>query len=395
MKILHVIAGCDRADGGPIEGVINLGAAFREMGHSQELLTLDDPQSDAVCDAPMVVHAMGRASDSYGTGPFARLGKWARRSPEAVNWLRDNAAEYDGIIVDGLWNYATRAARLALVDSGVPYVVFPHGMLDPWFRTRYPLKHIAKTLLWQINEGPLLRNANAAAFTCEQERILARETWKPWGIPEAVVGFGTRQPPAFSQDMHRAFVQAVPEVAGKPYLLFLSRLHEKKGCEVLLSAFGEITQKYDVDLVMAGPGDPDYVASLQSLAARVAPQGRVHWPGMLKGSAKWGALYNCEAMTLTSHQENFGVVVAEALACGRPVIISNKVNIYSEIESAGGGVICEDNSRSATLVLSHFLGLGAEEKAVMGLRGSELFAAQFGIDGVAVRLIEILQGSRR
>ena len=109
-----------------------------------------------------------------GDGLIARFRRWARFSPQAVMWLQANVGAYDGVIVDGLWNYAAHVARRVLPVAATPYVVFPHGMLDPWFRARYPLKHAGKSVLWQFNEGPLLRGADAGAFTCAREAELAR-----------------------------------------------------------------------------------------------------------------------------------------------------------------------------------------------------------------------------
>lgn len=388
MRILHIIASADLSEGGPVEGVFRLGDAFRAMGCEQHLLTLDPGGSDYLSDAPSPVFALGRQG-SASSRPLARLRRWARYSPEALQWLRGNVAHYDGVIVDGLWNYATHMARRVLPDSGVPYVVFPHGMLDPWFRDRYPLKHAVKSMLWRVNEGPLLAHAQAVVFTTEIERSLARDTWRPWRSNDRVVGYGTAPPPAFTEAMIQAFQAKVPALEGRPYLLFLSRLHEKKGADLLLKAYAQEADALGCDLVMAGPAEPAYLHELQAISV---PPGRVHWTGMIEGDAKWGALYGCEALALTSHQENFGVVVAEALACGKPVILSDQVNIFDQVQAAHAGVICRDTAGSAAEALARFARISSQERAAMGKRGSDMFARQFDICGTAQRLIAILKG---
>ena len=389
MKILHVIASCDRTEGGPVEGVFRLGDAFREMGHEQELLTLDHAGDAAVRNAPGTVHALGRKR-SDGAGIVSRALNWSRYSPAAADWLRKHAHEYDGVIVDGLWNFSTRAARLGLKRSRTPYIVFSHGMLDPWFRSRYPLKHLAKSVLWQFNEGPLMRGAAAAAFTTERERDLAKAVWRPWGITEQVVGYGTAAPPAERPSMKGAFQRRVPALGGAPYLLFLGRIHEKKGCDILVSAFGDICASIDAHLVMAGPGDASYIADLQQLAAKSGCADRIHWPGMLEGDEKWGALYGCDAMILPSHQENFGVVVAEALGCARPVIVSDQVNIFADVQRAGAGMICRDARDSVAAAMAGFFRLDAGSRAAMGERGKQLFKSRFNIARTAEQLVDIL-----
>lgn len=393
MKILNVIASADRRDGGPVEGVFRLGDAFRAMGHSHELMTIDPPGmvSDNAC--PSIVHAKGKVRPR-GAGPASRLRNWARYSPEATAWLKENAPRYDGIIVDGLWNYSTRAARLALPGSATPYVVFPHGMLDPWFRRRYPLKHAAKSMLWRFNEGPLLRDAAAIAFTCERERALARQNWAMSGMQDRVVGYGTAMPPAFTREMDAAFRESVPALASRPYILFLSRLHPKKGAENLIRSFSRVAGKPDLQLVMAGPGERNEVARLKSLADASGLRQRIHWPGMLSGAAKWGALYGCDAMALISHQENFGVVVAEAAACARPVLISDQVNIAPEIRRGGAGLVCADDLASASLMMRAFATLPDTERAAMGQNAYRVFDESFRIERVAEKLLTIFEEAR-
>ena len=388
MRILHIIASADRSEGGPVEGVFRLGDAFRAMGVEQHLLTIDPAGSDYLEDSPSQVFALGRMPCA-ASGPLSRLRGWARYSPEALHWLRDNVTNYDGVIVDGLWNYAAHIARRILPDSGVPYAVFPHGMLDPWFRDKYPLKHAAKSMLWRVNEGPLLTHARAAVFTTAVERDLAQDTWRPWRSCDHVVGYGTAAPPVFTRAMAEAFAEKVPALAGRPYLLFLSRLHQKKGADILLNAYAQQADALGCDLVMAGPAEPQYLRALQAISV---PSGKVHWTGMIEGDAKWGALYGCEALALTSHQENFGVVVAEALACEKPVIISDQVNIFDRIKIADAGVICQDNVDAAAHALKQFAETSQQDRVEMGKRGRDLFLREFDIYETAKRLVAILKG---
>ena len=388
-SILHVIASCDPGGGGPIEGVRLLGRAFAARGVRQELLTLDTPDMPWVADFPAPVHAMGQGATRSGL--IGRARAYLAGAPEAVRWLRDHARDYDGVIVDGLWNYSTRVARLALPDAGVPYITFTHGMLDPWFARTYPAKHLAKRMLWHVNEGVLLRGASAVAFTCEQERILARRSVAPWGMREAVVGFGTSAPPPEHPGMIPAFRAMLPRLGDRPYLLFMSRIHEKKGCDVLIAAFAQIAQAFsETDLVIAGPGEPGLVGALQRQADAAGVAGRIHWPGMLSGDAKWGALYGCEAMTLSSHQENFGVIVVEALACGRRVIISDQVNIHDEVTAAKAGFVGPDTVEGTAPQLAAALRQTATERAAMERRASALFAERFEMGRTADRLLQII-----
>lgn len=390
MKLLHIIASANPADGGAIEGVRRLGDSLRALGHQQELLTLDHRSAPFVKTFPAPVHAMGPAP-TRGTSRLTRLRRWARLSPEALGWLRCNLAGYDGVIVDGLWNYATHIARRVLPGSGVPYIVFPHGMLDPWFAGQYRWKHRAKSILWRVNEGPLLAHAHAAAFTTRQELALARSGWSPWRSRDVVVGYGTAAPPADGPRLRNAFASAVPGLGGTPFLLFLGRLHEKKGIDLLIGGFARAAAQLRFDLVIAGPGKADYVAYLQARADAAGLGGRIHWPGMLGGDAKWGALHACDGFVLTSHQENFGVAVAEALGCAKPVIISDAVNIAPDIVDAGAGVVCAVAPDAIADALTAFGRMDQSGRAAMGARGLTLFDERYRIERVAERLVKLFE----
>lgn len=393
LKILHVIASCDPRFGGPIEGVRLLGAAFRAAGHQQEILTLDHCMDPWVAEFSSPVHALGGVRE-LRPGVLRRMGRYLKGHPAAVEWLREHGPDYDGVVVDGLWNEGTRVVRKGLVGGRTPYVVFPHGMLDPWFAAQYPLKHRLKQIFWLFNEGVLLREASAVAFTCEQERQLARTCFRPWGMREAVVGFGTSAPPAFVHRMGEAFRAAVPKLGGRPYLLFLSRIHEKKGCDILLKAFAAVAKDFpETDLVMAGPGQSGLVAQYVRLAESLGIADRVFWPGMLSGEAKWGALYGCEAMALPSHQENFGIVVVEALACGKPVVISDQVNIHNEISEGAAGFVGRDNVADTISGLRELLNLDENRRATMGRKAEALFRTRFEMSSTARQLLEIFQAA--
>ena len=395
MKILQIIASANPDHGGPIEGVNRLGAAFAELGHEQELLTLDLGDEPYVAGSAFPVHCLGR-KPLPGPGAPVRFLNYLRGAPRAVAWLKANADRFDGVIVNGLWNYSTRVARLGLEGSAVPTVVFTHGMLGPYDVLHYPLKHKAKLALWRVNEGVLMRRASAVAFTCEAERRLAAEAFDLEGLRLEVVGFGTSEPPPPTPAMRQEFRKLVPGLGERPYLLYLGRLHEKKGCAVLIEAFARVAGEFPgVDLVMAGPGDSAARETFGGLAQRLGIAARVQWPGMVAGETKWGALYGCEAMTLPSHHENFGLVVVEAMACGRPVAISDQVNIHDEIAGGGAGLVGPDTVDGTEHVLRNLLGLPPAEREAMGQRGKALFARQFEMGHTARRLLAIMAKSAR
>ena len=376
MKLLHVIPSLSPATGGTAEALRQLAAVSPEAGVETEIICLDAPGSDWIGSFAATVHALDWRGGKYG------------RSPQLREWLADNLARFDGVVAHGIWTYPTLAAARAC-RGRVPYAVFTHGMLDPWFQRRYPLKHLKKRLYWPL-QYPALRDAKAVLFTCRMESELAPRSFRPNQWASLVVPFGTNPPPQEGPAQRAAFQAALPQLAGRRFLLFLSRVHEKKGCDLLVEAFASVAAgQPEVDLIIAGPDQTGLQASLMARAEKLGVGGRVHWPGMLTGHAKWGALRACEAMVLPSHQENFGVVVAEALACGRPALISDQVNIWREIKESGAGLVEPDTLEGTRSLLTRWFALSGPERAAMSERALPAFAAQFSMRNCALALRDL------
>ena len=145
--------------------------------------------------------------------------------------------------------------------------------------------------------------------------------------------------------------------------------------------------------MMAGPGRPALVERLQGLAADRGISGRVSWPGMLQGDMKWGAFYSAETFVLPSHQENFGIAVAEALGCGLPVLISDKVNIWREIVSDNAGLAEEDTQSGTDALMTRWLELSEQSRLEMKANARRTFATRFGVDAMAHGLLDVVSGA--
>lgn len=391
MKVLHLIPSVHPAYGGPIEALIRSDGAWRRLGHTREIASLDLPGDPWTAACPIRTHPLGCALVRRWKGrvPFLRYGF----APRLVPWLRAHVDRFDAVVVHGLWAYADLAARRVLPRSGVPYFVFTHGMLDPWFKRAYPLKHVAKRLVWPLAEGPLLRAARAVLLTSEDEGSVADPTFGLDRFTTAIAGYGVADPPPASGGQQKAFQRRVPELRG-PYLLFLGRLHEKKGCDLLIQAFASLAGRHpDLDLVIAGPDPGGLRPGLAALAADLGIGHCLHWPGMLTGDEKWGALRGCTAFALPSHGENFGMAVAEAMACGRPVLISDRVNIASIIVRSGAGLAAPDTVAGTGDLLGRFLALSGQERNAMGAAARRCYEDAFDIDRVMGRTAGVLAGA--
>ena len=372
MHILHLISSLSPADGGPPEALRQLAVAYQRAGHSVEIACLDQPNAPFLKTVTCPVHALG---PRY-------LGRYAF-SPRLTTWLRANVARFDVVVVNGIWSFPGMALRRAARRAKRPYGVFVHGALDPWFNQRYPLKHLKKLIYWPL-QYLVLRDANAVFFTTKAESGLAKQSFQPNAWRSVVVPYGIGDPQHEAARLHEApaqiekFYVHAPDVRGKRYLLFLGRIHEKKGCDILIRAFARFAVAApDVHIVMAGPDQVGLQVKLQQLTEDLGIAGRVHWPGLLRGDLKWGALRACEAFVLPSHQENFGIAVVEALSVGRPVLISNQVNIWHDIVADGVGLVEEDTLAGTEHLLQRWFALSAGERETYASGARECFLTRF------------------
>lgn len=383
MKILHVTNSMNPAYGGLTASLGSLVPALAAIGHASEIVSLDAPDAPFLPSFPAPVHAFGPVRPGYG------------HCPRLQPWLRAEAARFDAVIVHGLWQSHGRTVQRALSARGAPpYFVFPHGMLDPWFKRQYPLKHLRKWVYWWLAERAVLRSARAVLFTCEEERRLARQSFPGSSYRERVVAFGIAAPPGDPAAQKAIFLQAHPALRDRSFWLFLGRIHPKKGADLLIDAYARLSaQRIALPrLVMAGPcADPVCLHALQARATASCPAGAVFWPGMLTGDVKWGALRAAEAFVLPSHQENFGIAVVEALACGTPVLISDQVNIWREIAADHAGLVEPDTAKGVHSLLTRWHALDASARPPMRAAARHSFLQRYEVGAAARSLVAVLQ----
>jgi glycosyltransferase involved in cell wall biosynthesis len=381
----------DPASGGPCQGIRNSNPAMMHLGVYREVVCLDDPSAPFIGMDDFPVHALGP-----GRGPW-------HYSAKLKPWLLTNLYRFDVVVINGLWLYSSYAGWSALrqlkrdnlkqggVTRNVPNIfIMPHGMLDPYFQ-RAPdrkLKALRNWFYWKLIENRVVNDADALLFTCEVELQLAGAAFSPYHPKNKInVGYGIISPPDKTPAMLAAFEQKCPGLAGEPFYLFLSRIHEKKGVDLLIKAYVALFNKageqgYTIPkLIIAGPGVKTAYGRKMLFLASASPELRkaIIFPGMLTGDAKWGALYNCETFILPSHQENFGIAVVEALACSKPVLISNQVNIWMEIQTGGGGLVDDDTLEGATNILQKWRDLPPAKKQKMGEDARQVFLDHFDV----------------
>jgi len=396
MRLLHVIAEMDPKMGGVGQAVRTIVAGLTDLGVQNEIASLDAGNASFLAHEKAVINARGP-----GKGPWSY-------SKKLSSWLNANVLNFDAVIVHGLWlynGYATRQALRNLTDKelgknkarkGPLLFIMPHGMLDPYFQRTAgrKLKALRNWLFWKVTENKLVNEADGLLFTCLTERELARQPFRPYKPKrEFVVGLGADEPLSYSTSMKKAFLEKCPEIKDNPYFIFLGRIHEKKGVDILIKAYKKVFEKiaFVTKLVIAGPGiETLHGQQMQQLVSDLNLTGHIFFPGMLTGDAKWGALYGSEAFILPSHQENFGIAIVESLACGKPVIISNQVNIWQEIQQAKSGLVGMDSEDGVAELLEGWKLISQNEKITMGEKARALYKKNFATPLVASKILEAI-----
>jgi glycosyltransferase involved in cell wall biosynthesis len=386
LRILHVVQSVNPVGGGPIEGIRQTADCHRQFGHLVEIASLDPPGAPYLPFPGVPVEPLRRS--------------WADRffPVSLLRWIRAHRHEFDAVVVNGIWDFHLLAAYVALRGTNTPFLVFPHGMLDPWFRYRYPLKHLKKWLVWPWAIYPPLRGADAVCFTCDQERLLARQSFWLYHCHEVVVNYGTKGIPDPFCDYATPFLEAHPPLAGRQRFLFLGRVAPKKGPELLLCAIAALQAEGIWDpatmvLVLAGPAQGAYASKLQRLAERLGITASLHWTGMIQGGQKWGAFQSADAFVLPSHQENFGIAVAEALSCSIPVLLTHPVNIAADIAAAGAGLVEHDTVAGITKLLRRWLALEPTARAAMATQARRCFLERYEISNATLSVTRTIRAA--
>jgi glycosyltransferase involved in cell wall biosynthesis len=317
MRILHVLPSLDQRYGGPLRAVLDLSARSIPLDLDSEVLgfgRLSIPDNPFPLDK---IHELPRGfPHNYGFSPALR------------EWIGRHLTRFDGVILHGMWLYPNWAFLKACRQARVPYVCFPHGMLEPWALYGQGLaKALKKTLYWMLRERAVFKHASAVFFTTERERKLAQETFTLPPSSFVVVPYGVDGAPP------RAAQPANPELnipADRKVALFLGRVHPKKNVDFLIEAWARSSLDPRWLLIVAGPAEPAYQRKLERLTRRCQVQDQVRFVGPVTGLDKSYLFGRAAWFLLPSKQENFGISVLEAINSGCPVAISDQVYLSDD-----------------------------------------------------------------
>jgi glycosyltransferase involved in cell wall biosynthesis len=367
MRALHVVHTLDPAGAGAVEAA-RLYAGVSDAGYSTEVLSLDQDAAPFRASWPVPTHSVGQTYTAY------------RYAPGLVPWLRSNSARFDAVIVHGIWHYHLVGVSRALHGGAVPYFVILHGMLNPWFKRTYPLKHLKKSLFWHGAVRAALRHAAAVLFLCEEEHRLARLTFPLDQMTKVFTGLGTK----IQQHSAELLIERHPECRSRRLLVFLGRICHTKGCDLLMEAFARVAGDHpSAHLLLCGPDEERCQSGLMRLASKLGIANRITWPGPLYGELKWAALAAADLFVLPSRCEAFPITVLEALGCGKAVLITEDVNIHPTIGNSGAGLVCKTTVASISAALDQWLAMSSDMRQAFGIRARECFAKNYTLDRAA------------
>lgn len=353
MKVLHAISGLRQTAGGTVAALVGLASAQRAIGMDVAIAATfvnpEDDDANKVRAAGIEVHQLGPCQDPRS------------RHPRMRSWIEELARRFEVVHIHGLWEEIQHHAARACQSLRIPYVISPHGMLDPWSLAQGAWK---KKLYIALRLRRNLNRAAAIHFTTDIERELVRPLGLSTNTIVEPIGIDFREfdPLPARGALRRRF----PQLGDLPIVIFLGRVHRKKGLDLLIPAFAQLNDSPAM-LVIAGPDD-EYEAEVRRMTSAAGIDKRVVFAGMLRGRERVEALVDSELFVLPSYQENFGIAVVESLAAGIPVIISDQVNIHREISGSGGGAVVPTQVDALANELSRWLG-DADLRRAAGERG--------------------------
>ena len=382
MKILHVVASIQAASGGPAVSVTRLASEQAKLGHEVVLASLNEEHLGPLLPAP------GVRLVSQPAGFLATRGRgW---SPRFYRAIAQEVRTADLVHNHGLWMWPNAYARKAAQAAGIPLVISPRGMLDTWSLRR---SHRKKAVAWWLFEAKNLHSA--ALFHATSDREI--ENIRGCGLDQPVVMApnGADLPVLSPRPPREVLERRFPILKGKRWIVFLSRLHPKKGLDALLGAWKKCAP--EAMLVLAGPDLTGYRPEIERMIHKLGLEASVLLTGELRGAEKNVVLANAEVFVLPSYSENFGLVIAEAMAWARPVITTTATP-WAEVAACGAGWWVAPTEAAIASVLAEAWHAPTDQLDAMGRAGRCLVESSYSWSSAAATVTSaeerLLAGAR-
>lgn len=378
MKALHVIASMSPEYGGPVAVVRALTSALARQGIQCDIFSTVRRGADggAKLSQASNVHL-------FETGPLARL--WPAYSSDLKNAVRSavQRGTFDVVHIHEPWHHAGFVVSRAAIEHGIPFVLTPHGSLQAW-----PLTHksVRKRIYMRIVQDRIMKSAEALHALTEAEMTQMVELG--YETPAVVVPNGVDADLFDTEIDVSDFIVRYPQLAGKVVILFLGRLHSKKGLDLLARSYAKISRKNrDCTLLVAGPDEDDSRRRMESILRTERALDRAVFTGMLTGRDKLAALSSADVFVLPSYSEGFSVAVLEGLAAGLPAVISRQCN-FPEVSERAAGFVVEPDEQALTRAISTLVS-DPDLRVAMGSNGRRLVREKYTWRAIAASMAEL------
>ncbi|MDZ4657284.1 MAG: glycosyltransferase [Bythopirellula sp.] len=360
LSIVHFFPRIRLEEGGVVQTVLDLCRSLAEKGHHVTLAT---------SDATDVASSWKAAEPNCPRFLELPRSTWlrSRLSIQALKNFESILGTVDVVHLHTPWELSNLQLSNILFRKQVPYIVTVHGMLDDYSMRQ---KGVKKRAYLALGGRRLFRRATTVHFTAEAEKEQALP-WIPGKYLSVVQACAMDLTPYENLPGPESALTAFPQLnSPRQKILFLSRLHPKKGVDLLLRAASLLkSQGFKADLLIAGPGDEAYVNELKQLANQLGLSDSTHFLGMVRGSVKLSLYELADVFVLPTHQENFGLVLPEALACGTPVVTTRGTDIWRELAEAGATIV-ENQPSELARAISEILS-NAERRLALGEQGRQ------------------------
>lgn len=381
MRILQVIPSLALGFGGPTNAVLQLSFALAHKGQEVNIFTTDAGVNSRLNVPLETAVNIQNVRLFYFPVQYFRHYKFSFPLAKA---LKKNIPYFDVVHIHSLFQFSTLAASYYCRKFNKPYMIRPLGQLDPFLLQRHSFYKRINLMLFDRKN---LEEAWAVHFTTGEEKYLADKL--NLNIRSRIVSLGVNCNDFTNLPEYGIFRSKYPALKNKKVILFLSRINFKKGLDILIKAFARLKgERNDLCLVIAGPDNEGYGAKVKKWLNKEGVLNSTVFVGMLLGEDKLAAFRDSDIFVLPSYSENFGIAAVEAMACGVPTVISNKVGIYREVQENNAGVVVECNETSLYLGIRSVLD-NDKLREELSLSGKKMAQEHYNIDKVADRMIEI------
>jgi glycosyltransferase involved in cell wall biosynthesis len=383
MKVLHVIPSVAPVRGGPSLAVIEMVKALQLFGIDAEIATTNDNGLNLL-DVPLGERTQYQQVPVWFfprfSANFHALREFAF-SRQLTTWLWQEVEKYDLLHIHAIFSYPSTVAMAIARQKQVPYIVRPLGQLCEWSLQQSAYK---KQIYLKLIERDNLNHAQALHLTSQQEQQEVSRL--KLLTPSFILPHGLFIPPTIA-DARQRLHQYLNVPLDEFIILFLSRLHPKKGLDYLIPALGKLTN-YRFTFVIAGSGSKEYDSVVESLLVAHGIRDRTHFTGFVKGEIKDILVQGADLFALTSHSENFGIAVLEALAAGTTVLVTPGVALADLVEQQHLGYVAKLDIAAIASSLQQALEHPQQVKS-MGAFARQLISQRYTWDKVACNLSDI------